>query len=348
MSWFAVSVFACRSPEVEVVAVTDYGPLETPTGVQSRERGHSTGFGDRSVWVFGDTILTDGWRDNSMVWTTDLVAADGLAGFFGPIDHGELFTETPYEAAYNADHAGLDCAEAPCGAREVVWPQAVVTDPAGERMIVFTLKNHGEPDLRTLQSRGVGVATWTAVDQAPVRLETSGVRNDPTLLFGPQEPMFGDAAAIGPDGLLYVWGREEDDGRKREVLARVFPEDVGNRDLWIYWDGQDWSHTLGDAEPVFTGAAELSVHFDEALGTWLAAYVDGRHLVMRTAPEPEGPWSHPVKLVKVEDPWDGSAARGGMFHAEFAQDGVQFATYFRETGEWTGETRVLGVELRVR
>ena len=128
----------CDRPAVEVTDVVDLGALETTSAVKARDGGYSGTFRGRSVWLYGDTILSlageDGsaWRDNSWSWTDDADGADGITGFTEPVDAlgapCELFPETADEAAYNDAHrdqdvdgdGASDCEE-PCGGREVLW-----------------------------------------------------------------------------------------------------------------------------------------------------------------------------------------------------------------------------------
>ena len=149
------ALIAC-APELSLLQATDLGPLEQSDTIKGRDGGYSVTFGDRSVWLYGDTMLSlegeDGsaWRDNTWSWTTDLDVSDGVAGFVEPLDSvgapQELFAETEEEAAYNAAHSeaimGEDC-EDPCGGREVLWPMAGVETEAG--VLVFYVKIHGEP-----------------------------------------------------------------------------------------------------------------------------------------------------------------------------------------------------------
>lgn len=66
-----------------------------------------------------------------------------------------------------------------------------------------------------------------------------------------------------------------------------------------YWDGADWVADVEDAASVLPRpASELSVMWNDYLGKYTAMYSQGYNsVVLRTADEPEGPWSGPTALV---------------------------------------------------
>ena len=346
----------CAQADIEVLRVDDLGALPTSASIKGRDGGYSARVGDRSVWFYGDTVLSlegeDGssWRDNTWSWTTDLDLTDGVDGFTEPVDAlgapREFFPETPEEAAYNDAHRGDPCLD-PCGGREILWPMAPVALADGGAL-VFYVKIHGEPGAWNFFSRGIGVAAWTGGDSAPTRPEPGVIDGEPTLLFAPDEPAFGDAATLGPDGLLYAWGRDDDVLAKVQLLGRVAPADVQDRAAWRFWDGQAWSADIRAARGTFVGAAQESVFFDADLGLWLAMYEEepGGPVVVRTAPAPQGPWSAPGHVADTLGSADGWPY-SGIAHPEFDGEGILF-TYYRSTGDWTGEIHALRVVLGPR
>jgi hypothetical protein len=348
---------ACRPALVEVSSTRDLGPLEQSSAIRGRDGGYSVLVQGRSAWLYGDTVLAfaaeDGstWRDNTWSWTLDLDARDGVSGFSEPLDAAgaprELFPETAEEAVYNAAHSkaitGGACA-LPCGAREVLWPKAAVAAPG--QALVFYMKIHGEPGAWNFVSRGVGIATWSELEKGPTRSTPSVIDGEPTLLFGPDEPGFGDAAALGPDGYVYAWGRDDDTGAKEEILGRAKPDEVNVRSAWRFWTGGGWSERLTEANPVFDGASQMGIFRDESLDTWLALYLDepSNRIVLRTAPAPEGPWSRELEVALALEPPDGWPYCG-LVHPEYAHDGTELLTYYRSNGDGTGEIRAVEISL---
>ncbi|MCB9761733.1 MAG: DUF4185 domain-containing protein [Alphaproteobacteria bacterium] len=349
------TLFACASPSVSLVEARDLGVLPYPQAVQARDGGYSGTFQGRSVWLYGDTILNqdaeDGsrWRHNTFSWTRDARASDGLDGFEEPLDEAgaplELFVSTEAEAAYNALHAGEDCAETPCGAREVLWPMAMVEDPARDRALVFFVKIHGEPGAWNFFSRGHGVAIWDDPDGHPWRPEPGVDPEHPTLLFPGDTDNYGAAALVEGDH-VYTYACDTDGWGKPCRVGRAPLATVEVREDWRFWDGEAWSADIGDAAEVFDGASQMSVQWNEALGMYLALYVPGLTdtITLRTAPAPEGPWSREVALMETlpaAEDW----VYCGIGHPEYDDGANLYVTYYRTTEPWHGEVRLVELTL---
>jgi len=117
-------------------------------------------------------------------------------------------------------------------------------------------------------------------------------------------------------------------------------------------------HALGDtqldpddAATVFEGNSQLTVHHNPHLDAYLAVYVDGMSddLVLRTAPAPEGPWSAPEYAFTAEPDLGEGFVYCGLGHEELAGEGgrLEYVSYYRGTGDWTGEIRLVEVEVGV-
>ncbi len=358
-----LALAACMScapaPEVNVVASRDLGPLETTDAVRARDGGYSARFGDRTVWFYGDSILSvegedgESWRDNTWSWSEDLDASDGVTGFVEPVDGNgapeEFFPETDDEATFNAAHKGDDC-EDPCGARKVLWPMDPVYDAERDRMLVFYVKIYGEPGEWNFYSMGFGVAVWEDPDQPPTRPEVAPGTDEPTLLFTDEAHGFG-AAALAVDDWLYTYACEPASGvwGKPCRVARVPFADVLERDAWRFWDGDAWVDDPDDAATVFEGNSQLSVHHSPFLGRYLAIHIDGLtdKAVLRTAPAPEGPWSQAEHAFTAEPSHGDTFVYCGVGHGELMGDRgrLEYVSYYRSTADWEGEIRLVEVEL---
>ena len=87
-----------------------------------------------------------------------------------------------------------------------------------------------------------------------------------------------------------------------ELSAETTPlEGVLDPTAYEYWDGdsQAWVTDIDDATPVLPSpASELSTMWNEHLGKYTAMYSRGfDSVVMRTADEPQGPWSETTTLI---------------------------------------------------
>ncbi len=354
LTCLALGLSACQRPELSTDRVQDLGALETSSTIKGRDGGYSGVWRGRSIWLYGDTILSlagvDGssWRHNSWSYTGDLDASDGIIGFAERTDDlgapMAFFPETDDEAAFNRAHSGDGC-ENPCGARRVLWPGPLVTDAARDRALVFYGKIYGEPGEWNFHGLGSGIALWTDFASYPARPELDLIDGEPTLLFDQDEPSFGTAAlALGE--MLYAYAC--DGGLAKHCkIGRVPLEHPLDRSAWEFYDGSGWTDDLSHANPVLDGGAMMSVHWNAYLSGYLAVYskpLDER-IGARLAPSPEGPWSDEVVLLEAMPGDGGDAPYGGLAHAEYAQeDGhIELVTYFRSTGDWTGELRAVEV-----
>lgn len=328
-------------PSAQVVSASEIGLLPMNPEIQGRDGGYSVRAWGRSIFLFGDTVLTvpddDGatWHHNSFSIAADLDASDGIDGFVEPHDDAGapryFIAPTAEERAFNLAHAGDPCQEQPCGARWAVWPGAAVYDAARDRVLAFYGLVYAEPGDFNFHGVGQGVAVWSALDAAPERPELSPGSEHPTLLFGENDPGFGVAALIAGDD-LYVYGNRLDVATHRLVVARVALADLLDRSAWRFWDGSGWSAALSDAAYVMDAAPIADIGWNDYLGQYQAIYSRpfDRRVVMRTAPDPTGPWSQELLLFRADVPADASVY-DAVAHRDYAEDGgrVQYVTYSR-------------------
>ncbi|MBT4412137.1 MAG: DUF4185 domain-containing protein [Bacteroidetes bacterium] len=108
-------------------------------------------------------------------------------------------------------------------------------------------------------------------------------------------------------GFLYIYGIDDSEVlNKKLFLARVYPDDVEKLDQWQFFSGEDnWSAFLGDAISIAENVpSELSVNEDVRLNadTFVMVHSEplfGRKIMIRRAPNPEGPWSDPEPIYTV-------------------------------------------------
>lgn len=341
-----------------VTAVRDLGPMVQNDPIAGRDGGYSAKFGDRAVWVFGDSIMTragvDGssWRNNTWSWSFDDTPEDGLGPFEESRDAAgvplELFPQTPEEAAFNQAHAGDDCEVAPCGAREALWPGPVVADPERGRAIVFYTKIHGEPGEWNFYGMGCGVALWDDPETRPFRPEARPGGADPTLLWTKQQA-FCPSAALLVDGYVLAYGCSGDIDKPCK-LARAPAAEVEKASAWTYYDGTDYRSELGEAETLFSGNDMMSLHRSSEFGVFVAIYSEplDSAVVLRTADDPRGPWSAAEYLFDGKRSPEGQAPYSGLGHAELASGVTEYVSYYRTTAPFRGELRLVAVDLARR
>lgn len=352
-------------PELSVTQVTDLGPIPTNSDILGRDGGYSALFQGFSVWLYGDTFLARADAQNrtllsdSWSFTTDLNAQSGLSGFQERLDSTGapimILPETAAEQAFNQAHNVNNCVAQPCGARWALWPGAIVVNPANNTALISYMVVSAQPGAFNFQGIGTSVATWQNLQSQPQRpiLNPPIVANHPDLMFTQDEPGFGSAAFV-TNGILYVYGcgipaNGSDKGCR---LGRVDPSRAQDRSKWTFYAGNgNWSSKVSDAISVFNGGPGiLSVSWNSFLQRYVAVYsaVFSQNVMMRTSPNPEGPWSGEVVAFVAMQPSSGNVYDAHA-HSEYDVNGGQtiFVSYSRATpAPFSSEVRLVSVTLQ--
>ncbi len=106
---------------------------------------------------------------------------------------------------------------------------------------------------------------------------------------------------------LYIYGIDDTNPwDKHLLLARVKPEDIEKLDMWEYYAGEkEWSSGMDDAISIAGGmVSELSVdeYSENGKMTLILTQSEpmfGKRILVRTASNPEGPWSDPEPVYTV-------------------------------------------------
>ncbi len=344
---------SCGPPaaELTVISVSELPTVEQSSLIEGRDGGQSAAIFGRSVWTYGDTVITvpddhnQMWHHNSISWTTDMDARDGVSTFSEPLEDSgaprHFIPPSPSELEFNLAHAGDNCSEQPCGARWAIWPGAPVWDPKHNRALVPYSLIYAEPGEFNFHSVGASFATWTELAAIPTRPVVDPLAEHPDLIWGETDPGFGVGSVVDGDYLM-TWSCDEPGDGNPCKLARVLLEEVHMRDRWDYFDGDGWSPTLADAKPLFEGAPIMSCAFHSALNLWMVVYTKpfDNTIWARTAPELSGPWSGATALHTVDEP---NPPYDAIWHPEFNIDGgkTMFVTYSRPTTGWFGRELAL-------
>ncbi|MCB9665776.1 MAG: DUF4185 domain-containing protein [Alphaproteobacteria bacterium] len=339
-------LLACRPPGPVAISAEEIGVVAQSAAIEGRDGGGSARAFGRSVWTYGDTVLTvrderdANWHHNSVSWTEDGNAADGVSGFVEPVDGvgapRHLIPPSPSEQAYNDAHAGDACAETPCGARWAVWPGTPVWDPRRERALVFYGLIHAEPGELAFEGGGQSVAVWSALEEPPERPVVHAESAHPDLIWGPDDVPWGTAAVIEDDHVVAL-GCQLELLVHRCRLARAPAGRPTEPTAWRYWDGSAWGADPARAVVLFDGAPIVSLSWVDHLDAWLVVYSPpfDHDALARTAPALTGPWSAPSRLVTAPEddpPYD------VMHHPDLEEEGgrVQYLTWSRHTTGWFG------------
>jgi hypothetical protein len=346
--------------DVTVVQATDLGPIPTNPLILGRDGGYSALFQGYSVWLYGDTFLSKPNAldrtliSDSMSYTSDLNAQDGISGFQEQLDSAGLpamiLPETAAEMSFNQAHNVNNCTAQPCGARWALWPSSVVVNPSDGSALIFYMVVYALPGSYNFQGFGSSVAVWQNLQAQPQRpvLNPPIVPEHPDLLFSASEASFGSASFIN-NGTLYAYGCDYNSGCQ---LGRVDPASAQDRSAWsFYAGGGNWSTVSGDGVAVFSDASILSVSWNNYLQRYLAVYSPpfSQNVVMRTSVSPEGPWSSEIVAFVAMNPAPGNGnVYDAIAHAEYDANGGQtiYVSYSRAMPTpFSSQVRLVAVEL---
>ena len=128
------------------------------------------------------------------------------------------------------------------------------------------------------------------------------------------------------------------------------PGSVQDPSAWTFYAGNEhWSSQIEDAVSLLIGSSIVSVSWNSFLEQYVAVYSPpfSQNVVMRTAPNPEGPWSREVVAFVAMQPVQGNVYDAHA-HSEYDLDGGEtiFVTYSRATGTFSSQVRLVSIQLQ--
>jgi hypothetical protein len=340
MRRFLVIAWACGAcgglspggpPEARVVGVRELGVVKNPSLPDVLRDGGAGGrVGGKLLWTFGDTLLSfqaeDGltYRSNSAAFAeldAPLVLSEPTDGKGAP---KQLLPFNQDELAYNQSTGKPDD-------RFALWPTAVVS--IGENGLVLYNRLKLRPGSLSFEAVSTGMALVRPASTVAVRYPE---------IFTVPEPQFHHAAALHAGMLhLYACGAE---GRCR--VARAPFENATERAAYEFWTGSGWSAAVGEAVEAVPGS---TTGFSVVYNTYLERFVAliGKPftgiIVMRTAVEPQGPWSDETQVYDA-----GAPIYGTVQHPELVLEAGRrfFFSYYRPAAAFEGDVRLVEVTLK--
>ena len=321
-----------------IAATHDLGTLGHPASVRVRDGGASALIGAKVLWTFGDTIFTPRAEDGVSLRSNTAALADPARPLqvSEPLDANgapyPFLAFTPDEQHYNDTTGKPDD-------RIALWVGSVIiTSP--DSGLVFYTKLKVKPGALNYDLQGVGLARVQAGQRVAVR--------DPNLLFMAPEPNFVNAFVL--QGMVYVYGNFNN-GTLDTALARVPLAQVAERTAYRFWDGTNWVTDVQHAQSILHDIPNsLSVSYNPFLQQFLAVnsgtyLTSPNQVLMRIAPNPEGPWSEPAVLLAGEPPAINMIDYAGLEHPELATgDGRKIViSYFHPLGFLKGELRLVEI-----
>lgn len=355
VSFFALG--ACTAPGPEVAHATQLSAVSQAATITGRDGGDSARLFGRTIFAFGDTVLAmpdaagKQWHHNSISWTFDVNASDGITGFVEPLDAAGApayyIPASPFEQAYNDLHFAEMCSTAPCNSRWAVWASAPIWDAEQNVAFIPYAVLGFVADGPMLRGGGHSVARWSAFDQPIERPVIHPGTDHPDVIWTDDEPGWGTAGVID-HGYLHLFACGAGGLTRPCRLARAPTSRCQQRDAWQYWNGSDWTSDMGAVATLFDGGDIMGVSWNAHLHAWLAVFTPplDHTVYARTAASLTGPWSDRTALYTAPGdviPYDAAN------HAEFAEENgrVLYLTHSRPTTGWFGREFVLvRIELR--
>ena len=280
--------FAQKIVAVEQVAQLTGQPSINNTGsvnVYGTDLGSMFLHSDGKVYfLFGDTFGPPGnpgasgdWRSNTMAFTSDTVAADGIV-FDGWITD----TNGNAKALIRGDHHQND------GSGEVTKiPTSGWSILSRQYLWYMSVKQWLEAGNWQVNDAEIAYSddngnTWIS----------SGVKRLPNSNFI-------QVTVADHLGYLYFWGIPA--GRFGGVkIARVPPSKVLDLSAYQYYSGSEWTSGEENATEIIEApVGELSVLWNPFLDRWIMMYLNENKacIEIREAEQPQGPWSTASQVV---------------------------------------------------
>jgi len=255
-------------------------------------------------FLFGDTFGPPGppdssgdWRSNTMAYTSDTTASDGI------IFDGWITDSTGQaQALVEGDHDPND------GSGEVTKIPTAGWSFQGRQYLWF-----------------MSVKQWLDPGQWEVNYAEIAYSDDngnTWLSSGMQRPgdsHFIQVAVAEYEDSLYFWGIPA--GRYGGVtLSRVSPSHVLDSTAYEYFNGAGWSTNEAEAMLIVEPpVGELSVVWNPYLQRWLMMYLNDNTdcIEARLAEQPQGPWEDPMTVV-CADQYPG--LYGAFMHSRYLEN----------------------------
>jgi hypothetical protein len=274
-----------------------------------------SGANDQVLMAFGDTFGDcsapgQQWRSNTLFRSADRNLADGISvpdPAFGNVYAGSpVLSATPPGSNFSKQIiASLNVAPT----EVTIIPTAGIAVGTTQYVNFMSVRQWGNPGQWTTNFSAIAVSTdngenWT-VSRGTIR--PSFFFTVPSVWFNWGNQNFQQGAFVRRDGYVYSFGTPS--GRSGAAYVSRVPENaVLDLSQYEYW-GKQWWNPFGAASwianspwaatPVISApVSEMSVQYNDYLNKFVVLYCDYfNNVVMRTADNPQGPWSAAQTLV---------------------------------------------------
>lgn len=323
-------------PPPTIASITPLGAVAAPVNVKARDGGISTRVGDQILWLFSDTLFTPAAEDGANLRSNTAA----LAPLATPLDTSEPTDSTgaPFQAIpFTAEELAYNIASGQPDERIALWPGGLL--PQSDGALAFVHKLYVHPGQFNYEHIGIELAEFAQGQTGATRGGT---------LFGANEPIL--VSPLQHDPYIYLYGLITIDSSRGIGVARVTTEQVRNRAAYQCWDGAAWVDDCSKIATLFDQVpGAVSMAWNDYLGRFLAVHslALSNEVVMRTAAQPEGPWSAPQALFTGDAPTEGVDYAGAQ-HPELArnQGRIIFVSYYHPLSAFSGAVCLVQVEFK--
>jgi hypothetical protein len=239
-------------------------------------------------FLFGDTYGSPGnpkgnkdWRSNTMAFTTDFDASDGIT-FNGWITDSKHWAKELVEGDKNKTPSLSEVTKIPTYG----WSYQ-----GKQYMWFMSVKDWGE------------AADWVVNYSEIAYSDNDGDTWTRSSIRWDDRSNFIQVAVVEHMGFLFFFGIPA--GRYGGVkLARVLPSACLNKSAYQYYTGKGWSSNENDGTVIVKApVGELSVIYNPYLQKWIMMYLNECKscIEVREAMHLYGPWSDPTKVVSSDE-----------------------------------------------
>ena len=296
-------------PDIAVETLPQYDALFTnEDGWTGADGVYSVALNQHTiVWFFGDTWVGQikNGRHVNAVLVNNSVA----------IQHGRNLPEAEIHFYFGrAGDGGPAALIRPADSRGWFWVFDGVMTAKG--LYLFMIQVERTAGDAVFDFRVIG--TWLGLvenpSEVPINWRVHQSRIPWSTFSGPEGILWG-SAVLQIDNVLYIYGTTEDigsmDRKKHMILARVPVDRLSDYSSWRFYADGRWASNYRQASRLSPNMPhEYSISYLPVLKQYAAVYSqDGlsKNILARLSPEPQGPWSDPIKLYQCpETEWDDS------------------------------------------
>ena len=295
---------------------------------------------ERTLWFFSDTWIgrvIGGHRTNATMINNSVGVQTG-AGRDARVDYF-------WDTSTGAKPAALF---RPADGHGWFWPFAGTMVSNTLQLFLWQMEKTTEPGAFGFRN----VAVWHGEISNPLSAPREWSVRQRKLPFTENTEarrLFFGSAILRHDGHLYIYGVDERRAGKGfsrgMAVARVEERSLGDFARWRFWHAGEWREDFREATSVASGmATEYSVTHLPALGRFVAVTHDvflSPNIIARTAPQPWGPWSEPVRLYACpEAGWKkGFFCYAGKAQPSFSSTNELVISYAANAGDFVDVLR---------